>query len=255
VSGIGQRLWPVVRGAGEQLLPWADLLFPCTCIGCGGFVGEGRFAHLCDACRAGISLIEPPVCPVCGAPIDGRVEPEHAPVCPKCTDIEPAFHNGRSLFRHHGTGRRIVHELKYHHGNFLLKDIALLCERFAEFEWRMAGAVFVPVPLYPRKLRERGYNQSEWLARLFASRYPGARMLPLLVRVVDTQTQTRLGRGERLKNLRGVFAMRPGAVVDRRQAYVLVDDVYTTGATLAECSRVLRKAGARSISFLTLGHG
>jgi ComF family protein len=119
----------------------------------------------------------------------------------------------------------------------------------------LRGVVLVPVPLHPRKLRERGYNQSRWIAEAVAGWVPQTRVVELLVRVRDTATQTRLDRRSRAENLKNAFAMAPGAGLYRPFNCVLVDDVFTTGSTLNACAEVLQAGGFTGIEVLTLGHG
>jgi ComF family protein len=103
----------------------------------------------------------------------------------------------------------------------------------------------VPVPLHPRRLRERGFNPSALLARSLAREHRSRFDASLLLRVRDTPSQTGLGRRARRANLRGAFQVRPGARAP--QVIWLVDDVVTTGSTLIECARALRRAGARRV--------
>jgi ComF family protein len=118
------------------------------------------------------------------------------------------------------------------------------------------GAVLVPVPLHPRKEREREYNQSWLLAQLFAAAGgPETRVAAPLRRVVDTPTQTALDRQTRQANLKNAFALREGADINAAERYVLIDDVFTTGSTLNACATVLRRAGALNLDVVTFGHG
>ncbi len=116
-------------------------------------------------------------------------------------------------------------------------------------------AVLVPVPLHRTRERERGFNQSVVLARALAKTLPVAGIENLLLRRRRTGTQTRLPRADRMKNVRGAFALSPEAVVRADLTYVVVDDVFTTGSTMNECCRVLRNAGAKSLKVLAFAHG
>jgi competence protein ComFC len=116
-------------------------------------------------------------------------------------------------------------------------------------------AVLVPVPLHPRKERERGYNQSALIAESIAGRFEGVRLEALLERVIDTRSQTQFNRQERYRNLRNAFSLVKKRAIDPSQRYIIVDDVFTTGSTLNACAATLRKAGAKRVDVLTLGHG
>jgi len=116
--------------------------------------------------------------------------------------------------------------------------------------------VLVPVPLHPRKLHERHYNQSRLLAECaVAAVGGGARVEELLCRVVDTASQTHFDRAARQENLKNAFALAKGATINPAQRYVLVDDVFTTGSTLNACATVLRRGGALNLDVVTFGHG
>jgi ComF family protein len=173
-----------------------------------------------------------------------------------CEGLHPEFGEGRTAVLFKGPARALVHELKYRGGLFALEDMVTLFEAnpyAAEF---VRGALLVPVPLHPRKLRERGYNQTLELARALTQRLGGATSTrELLVRVTDTQTQTNLDRAERRENLKNAFALAPGTDINPSVRYVLLDDVFTTGSTLNACAAVLRRAGGLKVDACTYGHG
>lgn len=109
----------------------------------------------------------------------------------------------------------------------------------------------VPVPLHPRRIRERGFNQSELLSEALAAASGIEHAPRLLTKTSPTRSQTTLGRQDRKKNLRGTFALTRGATAAKMRI-LLVDDIYTTGCTVEECARVLRRAGARGVRVVTL---
>jgi len=155
-----------------------------------------------------------------------------------------------------GTARALVIELKYHRGLHVLKDMAAILESSPHVLAHVRDAVLVPVPLHPRKLRERDYNQSRLLAETLADVAGGTtRVEHLLVRVVDTVTQTAFDRRRRMANLKNAFALKEGATILPDQSYILVDDVFTTGSTLNSCAVVLRAAGIVMLDVVTFGHG
>jgi ComF family protein len=149
-----------------------------------------------------------------------------------------------------------VHALKYRQGLHVLEDIAAVVAAVPGCADHLRGAVLVPVPLHPRKLRERTYNQSLLLAETFA-RVTGtaAGVALLLRRTVDTDSQTHYDRKARQQNLKNAFALVRGAAINAADRYVLIDDVFTTGSTLNACAKVLRRAGGVNVDVLTFGHG
>ena len=175
--------------------------------------------------------------------------------CPHCLDLDPVFDRGKTLFLAKGPGRSLIHELKYKSGSYAFEDVAQMLRLSAQYTEYLSGGILVPVPLHPAKQRERGYNQSERIARFLAREVGDCQVARLLRRVKYTETQTRLNRETREKNVKNAFALTAGAVVNPSTNYILVDDVFTTGATLNACAAVLRKAGAQKIKVATLGHG
>ena len=236
----------------------AAVAFPPNCVHCGGLVEPAvtpaGFRHLCLPCQAAVPWVRPPHCSCCGHPFHGIVEGERA--CPRCVGLVPAYGEARTASLLSGPVRSLVIELKYHHGLHLLDDCAALLGGAPHLLDHVRGARLVPVPLHPRKRRERGYNQSALLAGELARVAGGSTSVAyLLVRRLDTPTQTAFDRQSRLANLQNAFALAPGATLRSSDRYVLVDDVFTTGSTVNACARVLRKAGAERVDVATLAHG
>jgi ComF family protein len=241
-----------VSALGELLRGLGDVVFPPVCVQCRGVVEGSGFAHLCRKCAGQLDYVKAPHCSTCGSPFYGVVEGER--MCPHCDGLDPAFGSGCTAVLFKGPARALVIELKYHRGLHVLADMETIFRQSPEVLAHAAGAVLVPVPLHPRKARERGYNQSALLAEVLA-RATGNRLEELLVREVDTKTQTAFDRKTRQANLKNAFALAPGAALTVGQKYVLVDDVFTTGSTLNSCARVLRRAGAMNLDVVTFAHG
>lgn len=177
-------------------------------------------------------------------------------MCVKCDGLDPAFRSGRTTVLFRGPARSLVIELKYHRGLHVLEDIREIFRCAESVLTAVRGAVLVPVPLHPRKERERGYNQAALLAGALAEAAGGATTVQaLLRRVIDTTTQTAFDRRTRMANLKNAFALVPGAALTPGLHYILVDDVFTTGSTLNSCARALRRAGALTLDVVTFGHG
>lgn len=239
------------RGLGQAL---CDLVFPPSCVHCGGLVEDAALRHVCVACEPLIVRVREPACPCCGHPFFGEASGER--LCVHCEGLQPEFGEGRTAILFRGPGRALVHALKYHEGLYVLRDMATIMAanpRVAEF---LRDAALVPVPLHPRKERERGYNQARELARALAKALGGeTRVVECLRRVEDTRTQTNLDRAERRANLKNAFALAPGAVITPELRHVLIDDVFTTGSTLNACAAVLRRAVGVKPDVCTFGHG
>ena len=244
MSQVLQQLWR------DRL----DVVFPRSCVHCGGLAEGGRLRHLCPACMKLLFIAEAPHCTTCGHPYFGETDQNR--LCPHCEALEPEFGQGKTAVLLKGAGRSLVHALKYHQALHVLPDLAAIMAAVPGYADYLRGAVLVPVPLHPRKLRERRYNQSRLLAECAVQACAGqARIEELLQRVVDTESQTRYDRAARQKNLKNAFALAPGAAINPGQRYVLVDDVFTTGSTLNSCSAILRRAGALTLDVVTFGHG
>ena len=197
-------------------------------------------------------MVREPCCRTCGYPFYGQLEGLR--VCGHCAHLSPVFSEGMTLLLHRGVGRSLVKELKYHQGTYLVEDLLTLAQLRPGLTSHLDGGVLVPVPLHPHKERERGFNQSRILAEAFSRRYQLA-VAPVLERTRNTVSQTQLSREERLKNMKNAFVLGPGAALDETMKYILVDDVFTTGATLNAAAAVLRTAGAGDIRVLTMAHG
>jgi ComF family protein len=236
-----------------------DVVFPPGCVACRGVVepadGAGAgFRHLCARCVRQLDYVSPPHCTTCGHPFYGEMAGGRQ--CPHCAGLAPAFREGRTAVLLKGPARALVHELKYHRGLFVLRDMAEIFRRAPHVLALARGAVLVPVPLHPRKERERSYNQSALLATVLArAAGGGARVAALLQRTADTGSQTHHDRRARQANLKNAFALARGAALNPAEHLVLVDDVFTTGSTLNSCARVLRRAGGANLDVITFGHG
>lgn len=228
------------------------LLYPRVCQICGeeragveeGFVGP--------ACWSQVRFIRPPFCDRCGLPFEGAIS--GAFQCSNCAGVELHFTSARSAVVARGVVLDVIHRYKYSRELWFEPFLADLLVREAGPEIRRGQwDCIVPVPLHPTKLREREFNQAERLARHLAAATQLTLRSGLLRRVRPTATQTLLTRSRRAANMAGAFASGRGGLNGER--VVLVDDVFTTGATASACARVLRAAGAGDVCVWTAARG
>jgi ComF family protein len=151
--------------------------------------------------------------------------------------------------------RHILHRIKYERSPYLADDLVAAAATDEPFRRHLAGSILVPVPLHTEKAWSRGYNQSERIAAGLAQRIAGCTVAPLLEKHAATESQTRLDRSKRLRNVAKAFRLKRGHTLDPQRRYVVIDDVLTTGATLHACAAVLRAAGAASVDAAALAHG
>ena len=233
-----------IVGAAKRLA--LDAAFPERCFSCGAIVDNA--GALCVDCWPKFTFIGSPMCALCGYPFPHAVSP--GAICAACTKRRPAFDAARAALVYDDTSREII--LRFKHA-----DRTRYANAFGAWISR-AGAelvpladVVVPVPLHPRRLIGRRYNQSLLLARAVArlGRLP---VIPdALRRLRNTPSQGSLSRGARHRNVQGAFSLRGRAEVVGK-SILLIDDVYTTGATVEACTHALKTGGAARVYVLTL---
>jgi len=225
-----------------------ELVFPSSCTVCGGWLDLPERWPVCRKCAGLFSYINGSLCRICGTPVSGV--PGQRFRCGKCHRKKPPYDMARSIFIYESPVKELIARLKYREDTAVLPVIQWLAAT-ADLSDFAACEVIAPVPLHVERLRERGLNQSLELAR---SLFPDRReiIIPnLLGKVRTTSVQTALDGLSRRKNLRGSFSIRlPMQVLNKRVC--LVDDVFTTGTTAAECARVLKQNGAREVLVITL---
>lgn len=232
-----------------------DVVFPRNCVITGEMVEEDSpYRFISKAVGRKLFHVQAPHCRTCGYPFFGAVMASDR-ACPKCKELKPVYSEGRTVILVEGVGRELIHSFKYEGATYLLQDFFSLFENCAGLRDYLDGAQLVPVPLHPRKFRERGFNQSEALCKALLRLQPTAELADILQRTVDTPSQTLFSRKERMRNLRNAFRINPKVVLDTSSRYLVVDDVFTTGSTVNACSDTLKKGGIRRIDILTLGHG
>ncbi len=249
---MGLRLGERLETVRERLLrrPLAytlDLVFPPACAVCG--VATGGHRGLCPKCWSGVRIIERPYCEVLGVPFSHDLG--SGILSAEAIANPPPFDRLRAVALHDEAVRMLVHGLKYRDRTDLAPMMARWMLRAGDGTVERCDAI-LPVPLHRSRIFSRGFNQSAELARHLAG-LSGRPLLPAtLMRIRRTRQQVGLGARAREDNVRGAFAVAAGREADvAGKRVVLVDDVYTTGATVAAATRALRKAGAADITVLT----
>lgn len=211
--------------------------------------GKKSSGTICGGCQE--KYFQPSVrrCLACGKLI-GSMRSR----CQDCTDGKGPHGLTRvtSLGHYEGDWKEFIHKVKFKGQPYLLLPLAEYCTSWAIKCLPPPDAV-IPVPMHPKRLAQRGFNQAEILASII-SRHLGIRYQEVLARKTDTLPQAALGRKERIQNLQGVFALKPKAKV-HSQVLWLVDDVVTTGTTLGQCAEVLQNNGAKEVYAFCLGAG
>jgi len=215
---------------------------------------DGLASYLCPECFDDCRPIAPPLCSQCGRMYTSRIVGDH--LCGDCIEVTKPFRKARAWGAHEGALLRVIHSFKYHHQTFLARPLGILLYDAFQAHWHSDDIdVIIPVPLHPKRLRQRGFNQSRLLIGHWPSDADGATVgrptSDWLIRTRWTRSQTGLRRKERQANMRGAFALQGRPPLASKQV-LLVDDVYTTGATVTECARVLLAGGARRVDVLTL---
>ena len=228
-----------------------DLLFPKICQRCGEGFGEGLSNILCGACFDSISVYEDPLCGHCGISLPARAfEDARLLRCRDCGDEDYFLDQVRAVGPYEGALRIAHHGFKFEGMEALKLDLARKMVSFSIPAFWEGVEALAPVPLSAERERERGYNPAALLA-VEISRVTRIPFKPMLRKIKSTQPQMSLKREERLKNPKGAYQLGGQGAVPLK--VVLVDDVFTTGATLEECAKVLKKAGVSWVGGIVCG--
>lgn len=230
-----------------------SFFYPEVCQLCQTERATAENGFVCSNCWQQVRFIRPPFCNRCGLPFEGDITTAFE--CSNCRGMELHFSSARSAVVAKTTVLEIIHRYKYQRHLWFEPFLAdLLLRETLPALRNQKWDFIVPVPLHATKEREREFNQAERLA----AHLSGATRIPmstkLLRRVQPTRTQTRLTKEQRALNMEKAFAMRNGVKLDGEKI-ILVDDVFTTGATTSACAKILRKAGAGEVCVWTVARG
>ena len=210
-----------------------DLLFPQWCVGCGK---QGTF--ICPDCLRSLPRIEPPLCPRCGRPQFSGI------LCPACVRWQAKIDGIRAPFQFSGVIRQAICQLKYQNLRALAPTLARLLQDYLVIN-PLPREILVPVPLHRKRVKERGYNQSGMLAKELGKLIGLPVIDDCLIRQQHTLPQARTSTvNERQSNVAHAFTCRDQRL--RGKQILLIDDVYTSGATLDACATALKATGAAS---------
>jgi len=242
---------------GPSATSWTEaalgFIYPAYCQLCNDARATATDGYVCATCFQRVRFVKPPFCERCGLPFPGDITTEFE--CTNCREVELHFSSARSAVVANEIVLDVVHRYKYNRALWFEPFLADLLIRASATELtRDKWDAIVPVPLHPTKERDREFNQAQRLAL----RLSCATVIPLhsdwLRRIEPTLTQTTLSRSERAKNVQRAFSAREDLQLNGARV-VLIDDVFTTGATTSACARMLKAAGAGDVCVWTVARG
>lgn len=233
-------LLPSLSSIGRET---ARIVLHAACVACGGELPwRDRTASCCGRCWSALPILPPSRCRFCAAPWSGD---DAGYVCAACLADPPPVEWTEAWGGYRGALERVLHAFKFERHDFFSAPLAELVEERLRARGDLDFDVIVPVPLHRARLRRRGYNQAELLARALARRTGIRCDVRLLVKPLATPAQSRLDRAARRANVRGAFVAHRAAASRR---ILLVDDVTTTGETIRACAEALHRAGAARVA-------
>lgn len=225
-----------------------DLLYPRKCIVCHRILPEAGAVGLCTDCRSRVLPVCEPRCRRCSK----AIEDQETEFCDDCRTHTFCVERGFALYPYEERMRKAIGNFKYRgewHGSLFFAD--QMAERYGTWVRSLSPDVIIPVPIHKKRMRFRGFNQAACLAGRIGENLGIAVDSDYLLRTENTRPQKGLGSRARISNLQKGFAIQEGRRVNYR-CVLLVDDIYTTGATLEACGRVLKRAGIEHVYFLCL---
>ncbi|MDK2799523.1 MAG: competence protein ComFC [Clostridiales bacterium] len=229
-----------------------DLVFPPKCIFCNTILTPGVTLQICPECYDKIPFVQGKVCETCGQVIDTAYGPEK---CLDCRDVRHYFEKNISPCEYKGMMRDAMVRFKFFKKRWYAKTLGqLMLKKLRKMKNLPIFDIIVYTPLYKKRLSERGFNQAKLLAKVIAQELPCSLGENILLKIKDTQPQSKLTRSQRRKNIKDAFQISDETVV-KGKTVLLVDDVYTTGTTVDECSKLLKRAGAKEVYVVTTAIG
>ena len=229
-----------------------DLLFPPLCHVCKAFIPEAGELFICADCLSKISFLASPLCNICGAPFATETGVNHT--CGACVIHQP-FHTCRSATLLAGPVQELIHRFKYGNRVHLCQPLGLItAAELAPFSGAASADLIIPVPLHRKRLRQRGFNQSQLLGEVLEKKWRVPIQIGNLRRIRWTDPQTGLDARDRVSNVSGAFAVKDPKRVEGKRV-LLVDDVLTTGSTMRACVDALRESKVAAVFAVTVARG
>jgi ComF family protein len=231
-----------------------DFVLPPCCLTCGVSTGGAPIPWVCQRCWGTVEYVTLPICAQCGQPLaappEGIATTTHR--CGTCLLTPPTYDRARAVGLYQGVLREVIHAMKYQRVYGLIQPLGDLLRQHFPAHWGdYPPAALVPVPLHRSKLRVREFDQALALARHVSQGVGIPLWADVLIRHRPTLSQVGLSAAERQRNIRDAFTVQKPQYCTGK-ALLLIDDVYTTGATVQECARLLRQAGATRVDVYTL---
>ena len=226
-----------------------DVIFPKRCVSCNVCLDDNEKAF-CESCFVSVDQVNPPFCKMCGIPVSQN---SIKSICDRCVEQKCNFDRLNTVYCFGGSVARAIHKMKYTKNPHFASQLGPFL--YDCLNYLKKKDVIVPVPLHNARKMQRGYNQSFLLAYYLKKVIPKEFKITLnskhLVRSINTLTQVDLPMTERLLNVEGAFKVKKGHPFKNKRI-ILVDDVVTTGSTVNECAKELKKAGASFVHVITL---
>jgi len=225
-----------------------ELIYPNTCVLCEKILVYGERRGICSSCEVTYPYLQDQLCAHCGKPLLDEMKEK----CFDCRKGKSYYESGRSMWVYEEKVREALHAFKYkghkEKGRLFAKELVRYYNRLTTWEVDCV----IPVPLYRKKEKERGYNQAVLIGQYFARSY-GVRFEKYgLIRIKATLPQKELKDQERLENMRQAFEAKEKV---RGKKILLIDDIYTTGTTINACAKALKNKGASTVYYLAIGIG
>jgi competence protein ComFC len=234
-----------------------NLIYPYSCENCGKIIRESKGYAICDNCFKKIRLISTPYCYQCGKPLSPLVPFEERPLCAECSIKKKHLYFNRSVAYYQGVMRKCIHLLKYKKQVKLIQPLGQLMVDYLEYNNHYNTQeidLIIPVPLFRDNLEERGFNQSALLAKYIANYFSIYFRDDWLIKDKKNISQVGLSKNERKNNVKDVFSIDSSISFNKRDIsnVLLIDDIFTTGATIEACCREITRMGIKNIFVLTL---